>query len=73
MTEGIAMTAAELYKKFDIQPADYNPSESPFEFARRVIISHPILVEQTGVSYSSGTSNSTRNDDNSSNYVMYSY
>ncbi|HAU4370392.1 TPA: hypothetical protein F6W26_21025 [Citrobacter amalonaticus] len=67
------MTAAELYTTFDIKPAEYNPKESPFEFARRVIKSHPTLVEQTGVSYSSGTNNSWGNDDKTNNYVMYSY
>ncbi|MFW2576730.1 MULTISPECIES: hypothetical protein [Serratia] len=67
------MTAAELYAKFEIQPAEYNSKESPFEFAKRVIRSHPILVEQTGVSYSSGTNDSGKNDDQANNYVMYSY
>ncbi|ENL6658243.1 MULTISPECIES: hypothetical protein [Klebsiella/Raoultella group] len=67
------MTAAELYTKFEIQPAEYNPNESPFEFAKRVIISHPILVEQTGVSYSSGTNNTGKNDEQTNNYAMYSY
>ncbi|WP_447875356.1 hypothetical protein [Serratia fonticola] len=67
------MTAAELYTKFEIQPAEYNQEESPFEFAKRVVMSHQILVEQAGVSYSSGTNNSGLNNDQANDYVMYSY
>lgn len=71
--EDAAMTAAELYTQFEIQPAEYNPAESPFEFAKRVVMSHQMLIEQTGVNYSSGTNNSGLNNDQANNYVMYSY
>lgn len=67
------MNAAELYAAFEIKPAEYSTQESPFEFARRVISSKPILMEQTGVNYSTGTVNNSAKTENSNNYVMYSY
>lgn len=67
------MNAAELYAEFGIKPAEYSTQESPYEFARRVISSKPILMEQTGVNYSTGTVNNGNNTENSSNYVMYTY
>jgi len=67
------MKAAELYAQFGIKPAEYSPNESAYEFARRVISSKPILVEHTGVNYSTGTGNNGNKTENSNNYVMYSY
>lgn len=76
LIEGRAMTIEELYTKFDIKPAEYSPSESPVEFARRAIGSNPSQLENRGVNYSSGTSSSSNGNkktSNSNRYVMYSY
>lgn len=77
LIEGAAMTAQELYTRFNITPAEYDTTkESTFDFARRVIGSNPAQVENKGVSYSSGTSSratAKKNTNNSNNYVMYSY
>ncbi|ENK1088199.1 hypothetical protein ACRQKW_001576 [Citrobacter braakii] len=69
------MSAAELYKQFGITPAEYAPTDTPVDFVRRAIGSNLARVEQVGVSYSSGTMHrhSSKNTENSKNYVMYSY
>ncbi|MPU29109.1 hypothetical protein FVB13_07990 [Escherichia coli] len=68
------MSAAELYQQFGITPAEYAPTDSPVDFARRAIGSNLARVEQVGVSYSSGTMpQQNKKTDNSNNYVMYSY
>ena len=65
------MTAAELYTKFEINQQSTTPMSHPLSLQKGDHLINSCGTDR--VSYSSGTNNTGKNDEQTNNYAMYSY